>query len=81
MKENKLVVLNITTTAGNDWGLRLQRKYAESLIRKFDSKLFKCGSMLIGNLDKGERVQVFNIKYITTMNIKVSDALSEGDKQ
>jgi hypothetical protein len=63
------VTLKVNLLCGKTFGIIIKRSYAEFLMKDFHSRIFKRGSFKLGNFDMKERVQVLNIKYITSMLI------------
>lgn len=73
MRKEKNCKLNITLVNGDSWILGMSRKGAENIMKEFHYKLFKRGSLIAGNFNRGEKVQVFNIKHICSMAIQEED--------
>ncbi len=72
------VILKIDTIQ-DSWNLEIKRTYAERLMKQFNLKFFKSGTMEIGNFNCGQKIQVFNIKYIVSMAIKEETKLEVRD--
>lgn len=70
------VHLKISCVGDNQWSLKVSREYAERLMRYFHTKIFKRGTIQIGNFYSKQKLQVFNIKHIITMAIT-----EEGDDE
>lgn len=69
MLNNKNVKLEINLLSGRTYKLTLSRNYAEKLMEAYYNKIFKRGIMKIGHLNCNEKIQMINIKYITSMII------------